>query len=92
MSLNNPDKYINRLKDKFPTIYQEALDKQTDPVHIAYILINHDVELNNVPWNKCLDCGQPYVIGEDGGASTFCSYECETKTRRYMETGNLDQD
>jgi len=85
MSLKDPDKYINRLKGKFPTLYQEYETRKVHPAHIAFDLINHDAQLYDVPWNKCLDCGQPYVIGEEHGSnSTFCSEQCETETRKYL--------
>lgn len=85
MSLHNPQKYINRLKDKLPTLYREHLNRKTHPVHVAFDLINHDAQLYDVPWNKCLDCGQPYVIGEERDSNgTFCSEQCETETRKYL--------
>lgn len=84
MSLHNPQLYINRLKDKFPITYQEHITRKTHPVHIAFDLINADVYTNKVPWTKCLDCGQPYVIGEGEGGSTFCSEKCEEATRTYL--------
>lgn len=85
MSMHNPNKYINRLKDKFPTLYQELVNRNVHPVHIAFELINHDVQVNQVLWNKCLDCGQPYVVGEEHGSNgTFCSEQCERATREYL--------
>lgn len=83
MSLHDPDKYITRLKEKFPFTYQ--VHKDEHPVHLAYALINEDV---NTPWNKCLDCGQPYVIGEGHSNNTFCSPECEAETRAYLGLRN----
>lgn len=85
MSLKDPDKYIDRLKDKFPITYQELIARKFHPVHIAFDLINADVYTNHVPWSKCLDCGQPYVIGEEVTSNgTFCSEKCELATREYL--------
>lgn len=82
MTLHNPEKYINLLRDKYPQTYQE--NRTEHPVHQAYALINADVVHDNVRWNKCLDCGQPYIIGEGEGNSTFCSKACEDDTIEYM--------
>lgn len=82
MSLHDPDKYINRLKDKHPNLYANNLDQH--PVTLAFNLINADYARNGTPWNKCLDCGQPYVIGEGDSNSTFCSEKCERLTREYL--------
>lgn len=85
MSLTDPDKYINRLRHAFPAVYQAAVDNGTHPVHIAYLLINSDAKVRGTPWIKCLDCGQPYVPGENDSTATFCSPLCEERTARYLE-------
>lgn len=86
MSLHNPQLYIDRLKDKFPDQYIDRILRNTHPVHIAFDLINLDACYNDVPWTKCLDCGQPYVLVESSAASksTFCSEKCEEATRTYL--------
>lgn len=85
MSMHNPELYINRLKDKFPTRYQGLITRKVHPVHIAFDLINTDVRENQVPWNKCMDCGQPYVVDEEPGSNgMFCSEKCEEATRVYL--------
>lgn len=84
MSLKDPDRYINRLKDKFPVRYQALRNRKEHTIHIAFDLIDHDVKVNKVPWNKCMDCGDPYVVGEGEGNGTFCSQKCELATRKYL--------
>lgn len=80
------DKYIDLLKDKFPSVYQEHLTDH--PIHLAYALINEDVRVNGTAWNKCMDCGDPYIIGNDAGMY-FCSDACESATLAYMNTATL---
>jgi hypothetical protein len=81
VSLNNPEGFIHSLKDKYPDLYEGCIVKQMHPVHIAYALINHDVQTNGTKWNKCLDCGQPYIITGD---LNFCSRACEIATEKYL--------
>lgn len=88
MSLHDPDKYINLLKDKFPVLYQEHLNRRSHRVHIAFDLINHDVSLNGVRWNKCLDCGQPYIIDEGTLDGSFCGDLCQNRTFAYLNIPN----
>lgn len=61
------------------------------PKHAAAALINQDIADNGTPWNKCLDCGTPYVIGGEDwpeSSSTFCSDNCEANTRAYLTDPN----
>jgi hypothetical protein len=46
--------------------------------HIAYAIVNEQVK-RGVSWNKCMNCGSPYVISldVDGRGGTFCSGQCE---------------
>jgi len=81
--MQDPNRYINQLKDQFPTLYQENHNEH--PIHLAYILINEDVRVNGTVWKKCMDCGNPYVIGENTGIY-FCSDVCEAATLAYMNS------
>ena len=84
MSLRNPQIYIDRLRNKFPEQYIYLALRNTDPVHIAFHLINLDVTENQVPWNKCMDCGQPYVVSEGTSDGNFCSDVCMNATEDYL--------
>lgn len=87
MALDNPNKYINRLKQQFQAAHQELVTQGVHPTHIAYKLINLDAQVNGTYWNKCMDCGQPYVVGEfDGNSnSNFCSLGCQQQTEEYLD-------
>lgn len=57
------------------------------PKHIAVAMINDDIKRNGTPWNKCPNCGEPYVIGgADWPTSntTLCSESCEREYRDYL--------
>lgn len=75
------------LKELFPTLR----DDPQAPVHwkhVCYAMINQDVQEHGTSWEKCLDCGDPFVAGSTGAdgyeRGTFCSKSCEQKTRAYM--------
>lgn len=80
---------VAELKSKFPELYQEHVRKGTHIVHIAFDLINHDVQLNGVRWNKCLDCGTTYKVNSEAKyeSGQFCSEACEIATVKYMNGG-----
>lgn len=86
MAFDNPNKYINRLKQQFPGVHQDLVTRGVHPTHIAYKLINLDSQVNGTYWERCIDCGQPFVVGElDGNTDTnFCSLLCEQTTAEYL--------
>lgn len=46
--------------------------------HLAYEEINRQAVEEGVPWNKCQDCGNVYVVGrQKGSTSVHCSSMCE---------------
>lgn len=84
MGLDNPNKYINQLRTKFPGVHQQLVTDGVHPAHIAYKLINLDAQENGTYWSKCIDCGQPYIVADSPGDKNFCSAECAALTAEYL--------
>lgn len=55
--------------------------------HLAYERINEQVTAGR-PWNKCLDCGTPYPLDQEGAGSEFCSSRCEAETLTYLHNAH----
>lgn len=87
------DYFSDQMRELFGVPVETSPDGNTQtwnvhPKHAAAAMINQDIRENGTPWNKCLDCGESYVIGgEDwpGSSSTFCSDNCETATTAYLK-------
>lgn len=52
--------------------------------HIAIRLINEDSEKNHTAWNKCNNCGYPFIENYAGATKDHCSVKCETANIKYI--------
>lgn len=85
MALDNPSKYINRLRVQFQDAHQQLVTQGVHPTHIAFKLINFDSQINGTYWSTCINCGQPYVVAEAEGINdSFCTLVCEQETADYL--------
>lgn len=62
-------------------------DPTAPPVHKAYALINIGIRDRGEVWEKCANCGDPYMHTEEWSASTVCSEECFSQFSASLSEG-----
>ena len=51
-------------------------DPEAHPIHKMYAQINQSVRDRGEVWEKCANCGEPYMHTPEWSASTVCSQRC----------------
>lgn len=59
---------------------------------VAARLCREDQEKNGRNWDKCLNCGFPFMVGLFGADGHFCSDSCREKTTAYMADAYVPPD
>ncbi len=52
------------------------VDPGAHPLHVMYAAINQGIRDRGEHWEKCANCGDPYMFTEEWSTSTVCSERC----------------
>lgn len=63
----------------------ENAEPDTLVLHIAFRLVNEQVQQQQVAWHKCQECGTPYRE-TSWGSDTMCSDECAEAYVQYFDS------
>lgn len=57
------------------------------PIHKIYAKINIGIRDRGEVWEKCANCGNPYMHTEEWSANTVCSERCFTEFAASLNEG-----
>lgn len=59
-------------------------DPHALPIHKAYAAINIGIRDRGEVWEKCANCGDPYLHTPEWSRGTVCSERCADEFRAYL--------